>query len=498
MKKMFLVILSIIPLGMFAQEIKYVTVPASQNETLEPVRRIQENGDNWFISLGGGLGRLMNEEYNFLSYGEAAKPTFAVAVGKWVTPVFGLRFSASVARLQGFTTWHEAQYDADGNMIAPAWGWGSWYRGKFNDDPLGRLSTNTYLDAYYGAYPGLYDLSMSGITGSYIEDAYLGKAREITATHHGRDYFLTYAGGSVDMMVNVCNLFSRYRPKRFFNLNVFGGVGIAHTFKETGLGTAWTLDKAWFDQTGEQRLVPGNKVERSKSAVTSIMGKAGLEGTFRLSDRITLNIEPHFLILPEIFSRKVGDDQTQDLVFNALISLTYKFKGSHSQEPLYGSNILYVNPDIINDSRIECCDDLLVRLKRIEEILERQQVSNTSVPYVKNADIERENLQVSIHFMIDKWEVRQSEMYKLDQIAKFMAKHPKIRVSISGYADIQTAHPAYNLKLSERRANEVTRILTARYGIDKSRLKIEHYGDIVQPFSANELNRAVIAFDLAE
>ncbi len=109
---------------------------------------------------------------------------------------------------------------------------------------------------------------------------------------------------------------------------------------------------------------------------------------------------------------------------------------------------------------------------------------------------QKERLYIPIHYIIDRWDIQPKEMYKLDEIVKFMIKYPSVKVSVTGYADVKTAYPAYNLKLGERRANEVIRILVQKYGIDRNRILSKSLGDSVQPFGVNELNRAVIAFDI--
>jgi len=108
----------------------------------------------------------------------------------------------------------------------------------------------------------------------------------------------------------------------------------------------------------------------------------------------------------------------------------------------------------------------------------------------------KERLYIPIHYIIDRWDIQPKEMYKLDEIVKFMIKYPSVKVSVTGYADVKTAYPAYNLRLGEKRANEVIRVLVQRYGIDRNRILSKSLGDTVQPFDMNELNRAVIAFDI--
>ena len=545
MKKLFLVICTIIPLGTFAQQVRYiqtaqnitapesqdviipapqqdVIIPKSQNVTVPvsvyqsqnqsenqsepapqaPIRRdglyrdslkTSQRGainttfiknryrDNWFISIGGGLAWLGSEESSLVDFTKTLQPTLAFSIGKWVTPVVGARINVTAAKLQGFASWMTGRTSS-----APAdfTGFGNWYAGKKYMDPLEytdkRTFTNTYLDATLG-----------GDVSRYIEEAFLDMSspRSVSGGISGYDYFLNYAAGSLDLMLNFTNFVDKYRPKRVVNINLLAGVGYAHTFKE----------EKWVDGVDARgNIKPGKhnaagQVERTKSAVNSIAARLGMEIAFRLGNNVTFNIEPQALFVPEFFDRRVGDGNTMDIVANGLAGFTFKFNEANFYEPLVADaqQIVYLN----NEPSKDYCDDLMARLNRLEELLQQP-----PAPRAGARDIveELEHLKVVVYFIIDKWEVRQSEMYKLDEIAKFMRKYPRVRVSIEGYADVQTAYPAYNMKLSERRANEVARILTAKYGIERSRLKVTQYGDTVQPFSVNELNRAVIAFDIPE
>ena len=44
--------------------------------------------------------------------------------------------------------------------------------------------------------------------------------------------------------------------------------------------------------------------------------------------------------------------------------------------------------------------------------------------------------------------------------------HPEVNLIITGYADVQTGNPAYNLKLSQRRAEAVCNMMVKEFGVD--------------------------------
>ena len=82
----------------------------------------------------------------------------------------------------------------------------------------------------------------------------------------------------------------------------------------------------------------------------------------------------------------------------------------------------------------------------------------------------------------------------LNRVADALAAAPHLRVEIGGHTDAQGSD-AFNLKLSDRRAQAVKDLLVSR-GIDASRMTSKGYGE-TQPLDSNEtadgrdLNRRV-------
>ena len=74
----------------------------------------------------------------------------------------------------------------------------------------------------------------------------------------------------------------------------------------------------------------------------------------------------------------------------------------------------------------------------------------------------------------------------LDEAVKVMNEYPTIRIEIQGHTDAQ-ADDAYNLKLSQDRADAVKAYLVSK-GIDESRLVAKGYGE-TQPVADNETNK---------
>ncbi len=66
----------------------------------------------------------------------------------------------------------------------------------------------------------------------------------------------------------------------------------------------------------------------------------------------------------------------------------------------------------------------------------------------------------TVRFTINSAKISSMEMVNVYNIAQWMKANPDANVVIKGYADKDTGTAAYNLKLSERRAQNVYNVLT--------------------------------------
>jgi hypothetical protein len=224
---------------------------------------------NWFLSLEGGLAWLGSENYQDVDLKDNLKPTGGFSLGKWFTPVWGIRLNASAAKLKS--------YAIPGS---------TWYIGQNHSNPAGFNSAQSYI-----SYVTSYDYA------KFFEERFFSDAEPY------KEGFLcdfTYVGASVDFLLNLRNLTSTYDPQAFFNPIFYAGVGFTHTLKDG-----------------------------DRTAVNNVMGKFGLQFDFRLSDRWSIYLAGETMIVPEVFDRLVGGDRASDAVVNAKIGLTYQFGYNH-------------------------------------------------------------------------------------------------------------------------------------------------------------------------
>jgi OOP family OmpA-OmpF porin len=82
-------------------------------------------------------------------------------------------------------------------------------------------------------------------------------------------------------------------------------------------------------------------------------------------------------------------------------------------------------------------------------------------------------------------------MPEIGKLAAFMQKYPSVTIEIGGHTD-SIGSEKHNQSLSQRRVDEVVRLLSANYGVESSRLTAIGYGES-QAIASNilEAGRAV-------
>ncbi len=103
-------------------------------------------------------------------------------------------------------------------------------------------------------------------------------------------------------------------------------------------------------------------------------------------------------------------------------------------------------------------------------------------PFVKDIPLDpiRQGKMIvlnNIFFDSDSHTLKDISLVELEKIIEFLELNSNLKVEISGHTD-NTGAPAYNLDLSQKRADEVVKYLVGK-GIEAARLRAKGYGDTV-------------------
>lgn len=84
-------------------------------------------------------------------------------------------------------------------------------------------------------------------------------------------------------------------------------------------------------------------------------------------------------------------------------------------------------------------------------------------------------LPFSVLYPVDVWRIPADQMEKVKACARVMKDNPNVKFNLVGFCDYSGSDD-YNWKLSQKRAEEVKRVLVEKYGIEESRISCDWKG----------------------
>ncbi len=264
-------------------------------------------------------------------------------------------------------------------------------------------------------------------------------------------YKYNYVEGAVDLMADLAALFGGYKSTRTINPYIFGGVGANYAFNND---EANALAKSF----------PTTNYLWDPSSISPAL-RAGLGFNIRLSDAVALNLEGNSSFINDHFNSKKGSKA--DFQIKALAGLTFSFgKAKPAPAPVV----------VPAPAPAPVAEPAPAPVVKEEPVIEEPAF---------------ESLQRNIFFVINKWDIRDSEQLKIDEVVAALKDNPGTKVRISGYADKATGTAKRNQFLSQKRSEIVAQAIVDA-GIDKDRIITEYFGDTINPFDTPEQNRVAV------
>jgi OOP family OmpA-OmpF porin len=85
-------------------------------------------------------------------------------------------------------------------------------------------------------------------------------------------------------------------------------------------------------------------------------------------------------------------------------------------------------------------------------------------------------LNLDVQFDTDRADIKPQYHDEIAKVADFMKANPTVTGLVEGHTD-NVGSPEYNMKLSQRRAESIVNYLVEKFGIEKSRLHAQGFGD---------------------
>ena len=97
--------------------------------------------------------------------------------------------------------------------------------------------------------------------------------------------------------------------------------------------------------------------------------------------------------------------------------------------------------------------------------------------------VEPVTIEPNIQFAFGKSNIQSKYYNKIKKMADYMTRYPETKAAIEGHTD-NIGTEAYNMKLSQKRANSIKNYLVSKFKIDPSRIKTTGYS-FKKPIASN-------------
>lgn len=275
------------------------------------------------------------------------------------------------------------------------------------------------------------------------------------------EYKFNYVAGGVDLLVNLSPLFTG-TDRNFLDVVLLGGLG---------------ANKAWGTKYNE--LPNYTKGNSHPEAFLDSHVHNHIAAQQRLGLQLGFNLSPSWTITLEGQANHVGRrsyahefNGAADWNVAALAGITYKFGAVKAEKP-----VVEVPAPVVPAPAPEPKPTPVPQ--------------PTPKPAPAPAPKKLESKKVEIFYLLAKSEAQDNEVQKIAEVAQWLKSHPTAVATIKGYADKGTGNAELNARYARERAEKVAKILQEQ-GIAASRLAVSSYGDTIQPFVENDLNRCVI------
>ena len=368
-----------------------------------------------------------------------------------------LMFSASAMAQATYETADGTKYEFQKHFFLNLQGGAQYTLGEAKFDKL--LSPNVQLGLGYQFSPAI--AARLQVNGWQSKGGWNGYRPKTGQAPYTNDYKYKYVAPGIDLMFNLSNLIGGYNPFRLLNITLFVGGGANIAFDNDEVNDINKVLQSEYQYVGGNYLLEniwdGTKVNP--------FGRGGLELAFRLSDAVSLILEGNANVLSDKYnSKKQEKDFKPDWYFNALAGLRINLGKTYNK---------IVPPAPVPEP---------------EPIVEPEPEPEPAPVVVEKI----EPIRRDIFFLINKYDIRESEAQKVKDIADYMNKYPNSKVVVTGYADAGTGNDKINDRLAAQRADVVVKTLKEQYGIAESRITYDSHGSRVQPFAENDLNRVSI------
>lgn len=336
------------------------------------------------------------------------------------------------------------------------------------------LAIGKWHEPYFGTRVQFMAWEMKGFNNRYVKPGDLKS--ELESIENKSNYVF----GHFDFMFDLCNYFGVYRPNKVFHVIPFVGVGAGYKFAAKYYGEKVDFNEETVANFAKDGWENPEDVVKSHEARFTPAINAGLMLKFKLSKVIDINLEAQTVVSRAEFFGTKARQRKADITSYATAGLTFNLGKSDWE------GIVPMDYNLIKD-----LNSTLSALRAENEELSKRPASCPECPEVVETEVSKTVVSNVVYFKINSAKIRKNQEINIFNTAQY-AKDNNQKITIVGYADKNTGTAAYNMKLSERRAKAVAKMLTDKFGVSPENINIEWKGSDEQVYAENAWNRIVI------
>ncbi len=283
-----------------------------------------------------------------------------------------------------------------------------------------------------------------------------------------------YGQGALDVTFDLCNLFGGFKT-RVVNPYVFAGLGANYRFNN--------------DEAVAMKADFPVKNYLWEDPTISMLGRVGVGADIRLCDAVSLSLEIADNILSDHFNNKVGD--VFDYQVNAMAGLKFNFGIGKKKAAAAAAAAAAAEEAARLAAEKAAAEKAAADAAAAKAKAEAEEAARLAAEKAAQERANARKANENVLFLLDRSDIRDNQTPKIDNIVKIMNEYPEAKIVLTGNADKWTGYPAYNLKLSKKRADIVTEALV-KAGIDPSRIETKWVGDTQNEFPTPEENRVTV------
>ena len=283
---------------------------------------------------------------------------------------------------------------------------------------------------------------------------------DISQLNYKKDYKFTSIAPALDLTLNLSNLLFGVGPKNHWDFGAFIGVGL--NIRSEASDDVKAISNEVNKLANEDLYGWAPMPKDYQESGVFVTGRGGVFVDYKITDALAIGLEVNGNILSDKFNYKKAGNP--DSYFNALLGLKYNFG------PTYTTKFI---------------PDPEPQIEYVEKIVEKIVEVPAPAPVI-------EPIRRDVFFLINKYNIRESEEQKVKDIVDYMRQNQTAKVMVTGYADAGTGNDRINDRLAAQRADAVVKMLTEKYGIAADRISYDSKGARVQPFADNDSNRVSI------